>query len=102
MALHVEIEPGLVIPDEELTFRASRSGGPGGQHVNKVSTKITLEFDVAASRALSDAQRERIRERLGTRLARGHLLHVSASRQRSQAANRREALERFAELLRRA
>jgi ribosome-associated protein len=96
----IEIHARLSIPDEEVVFAASRSGGPGGQHVNKVSTRVTLRFDVAASSALTAAQKARIRERLATRISREGVLRVVCGRHRSQAANRAEATERFAELLR--
>jgi len=95
----IEIRPGLVIPESELRFSASRGGGPGGQHVNKVSTRVTVEFDVDGSAALSDAQRKRIHERLASRLTRDGRLRLSSARQRSQAANRREVVERLARLL---
>jgi ribosome-associated protein len=96
----IEITPELAIPEGELTFTASRSGGPGGQNVNKVATKVTLLFDVSGSQNLSSAQRVRIRERLATRIGRDGVLRVVSQRHRTQAANRAAALERFVELLR--
>jgi len=96
----IEIAPGLAIPDAELAFTASRSGGPGGQNVNKVATKVTLTFDVAASPSLTDAQRDRIRARLATRISKDGVLQVVSQRHRTQGANRAAALERFVELLR--
>ena len=96
----IEITPELAIPDAEIALAASRSGGPGGQNVNKVATKVTLTFDVASSPSLSDAQRARIRSRLATRINRGGVLHVASQRHRTQGANRTAALERFVELLR--
>jgi ribosome-associated protein len=98
----IEIAPGLAIPDAELAFAASRSGGPGGQNVNKVATKVTLTFDVAASPSLTDAQRDRIRARLATRISKDGVLQVVSQRHRTQGANRAAALERFVELLRHA
>ncbi len=94
------IKEGLSIPEEELVFTASRSSGPGGQHVNKVSTRMTLFFDVAHSPSLSDDQRRRILYRLGSRINRDGVLQVSSQDTRSQAANRQAAEDRFAELLR--
>ena len=91
--------PSVTIPLHEFEVRASRSGGPGGQHVNKVETQIEVRWDLDASAALSPHQKARVRERLGSRLTRGHLLRVRSRAQRSQAANRRVALERLAELL---
>jgi ribosome-associated protein len=96
----IEITASLAIPDGELQFSASRAGGPGGQNVNKVATKVTLSFDVAGSSVLSETQRELIRERLATRITRVGILHVVSQRHRTQGANRSAALERFVELLR--
>lgn len=98
----IEIGRGLSIPEDELLFTASRSGGPGGQHANKVSTRVTLRFDVKGSPSLTERQRGRILRRLAGRIGRDGVLRVVCGRQRSQAANRREATERFADLLRRA
>ena len=96
----IEITPDLSIADGELRFSASRSGGPGGQNVNKVSTKVTLTFDVAGSPSLSPEQREHILERLATRISRDGVLQVVSQRHRSQAANREAVVTRFVELLR--
>ncbi|HVN31181.1 MAG TPA: alternative ribosome rescue aminoacyl-tRNA hydrolase ArfB [Thermoanaerobaculaceae bacterium] len=96
----VEIVAGLAIPDGELTFSASRSGGPGGQNVNKVATRVTLAFDVAGSAALSPDQRARILERLAARISKNGILRVVSQRHRTQAANRKATLERFVELIR--
>ena len=96
----IEIAPGLAIPEGELRFTASRSGGPGGQNVNKVATRVTLIFDVGGSPSLSPDQKARIRERLATRISRDGVLRVVSQRHRTQAANRKAAVERFVELLR--
>ena len=95
----IEVTPEVAIPDGELTFTASRSGGPGGQNVNKVSTKVTLAFDVMGSPSLSPEEKVHILERLGTRISKDGTLRVVSQRHRSQAANRRAALERFIELV---
>jgi len=96
----LDIDGVLTIPAAELAFTTSRSGGPGGQHVNKVSTRVTLHFDVDRSPSLSDEQREVLRRRLATRISKDGRLRVVAQRHRSQAANRDEAVERFVALLR--
>jgi ribosome-associated protein len=98
----IEVTPQLAIPEGEVTFTASRSGGPGGQNVNKVATRVTLVFDVAGSPNLSPDQRAGILERLATRISKDGVLRVVSQRHRTQAANRRAALERFVELLREA
>ncbi len=96
----IEIRPGLAIPEDELTFVFSRSGGPGGQNVNKVATRATLLFDVRSSRALTAEQKERILERLATRVSLAGVLRVVCQTERTQAANRAGAIARFAALLR--
>jgi ribosome-associated protein len=84
------IRPGLDIPLTEIELRTSRSSGPGGQHANVTASRVEAVFDVDASSALSDAQRARIRSRLGPRVT------ASAQDTRSQARNRDLALERLA------
>jgi ribosome-associated protein len=98
----LEIAGGLALPEEEISYVTSRSGGPGGQNVNKLETRVTLRFDLAASPSLSEEQKARLRERLATRITRAGVLHVTAQKHRSQGANREAALERFTELLREA
>jgi ribosome-associated protein len=91
---------GLVwIPRSELVFRATRSGGPGGQHVNTSSTRVELTWDVGETPALDESQRARVLEKLGNRIDQRGVLHLSASGSRSQAQNREEAVERFRALL---
>lgn len=94
------MRPGLTIPAGELRETASRAGGPGGQHVNKASTRVTLRWAVAESAALSEAQRARLALRLAGRLSRDGELAVHASDERSRARNRTLARERLAELVR--
>jgi ribosome-associated protein len=98
----VEINEHLTIPDEELSFEFSRSGGPGGQNVNKVSTKVTLLFDVSVSPSLTGEQRSRILNHLRTRITKAGVLRVTSQRHRTQRANREAAVERFTELIREA
>jgi len=95
----LRVRPGLTIPAAELSVETARSGGPGGQNVNKVETKVRLRFDVAGSRALAPAARERLLERLASRLTRSGELVVEASRHREQARNEADARERLAALL---
>jgi ribosome-associated protein len=95
----VRLDEQLEIPEGELGFATSRSGGPGGQNVNKVESRVTLRFDVAGSPSLTPEQRERIFARLATRITKDGILHVTSQRHRTQAANREAATERFAELV---
>jgi len=95
-------EGGLAIPDEEVSFVTSRSGGPGGQNVNKLETRVTLRFDLDASPSLTDEQKSRLRERLATRISRTGILQVTSQKHRTQADNREASIARFAELLREA
>lgn len=95
----IRITDQLMIPEEELTFTASRSGGPGGQNVNKVSTRITLWFDVFGSPSLSEGQKQQITQKLPTRINKAGILWVTAQQTRSQASNKELAKSRLAELL---
>ncbi|MDQ1628415.1 MAG: ribosome-associated protein [Actinomycetota bacterium] len=97
----LQVRTSLVVPQAELRWRFSRSSGPGGQSVNTTDSRAELSYDVQASRALSDVQRERVLSRLGDRLVDG-VLTVVASEHRSQLQNRRAALARLSALLREA
>lgn len=92
----------VTIPPNELDFRATKAGGPGGQHVNTSSTRVELVWSLATSRAVSDAERARIRGKLAARLDASGQLRVVASDTRSQRQNRVLAQERLAALVRRA
>ncbi|HWJ15398.1 MAG TPA: alternative ribosome rescue aminoacyl-tRNA hydrolase ArfB [Gemmatimonadaceae bacterium] len=92
----------ISIPRSELTYRATRSGGPGGQHVNTSSTRIELLWDLSGSRAVSDEQRERLRAKLAARLDGDGMVRVVASDRRSQQQNRAAADERLSALVRHA
>ena len=92
----------LWVPRAELTYRATRSGGPGGQHVNTSSTRVELAWDVGASPSLSDEQRARIQEKLANRINGEGVLLLAASEHRSQHQNKEEVTSRFVELVRQA
>ena len=95
----LRVSPALVIPLSELEYRATRSGGPGGQHVNTSSTRIELYWNVAASPSLTDEQRALILAKLSGRIDGAGVLRVVASTQRSQLQNRDEATERLRSLV---
>jgi ribosome-associated protein len=95
----VRVGPQLTIPGDELVIRASRSGGPGGQHVNTTSSRIELRWDVTASRAPDESQRAQLLERLASRLTGDGVLVLHASEHRSQLRNREAALERLRALV---
>ncbi len=95
----IEITSDIYISEDELVFKASRSGGPGGQNVNKVNTRMTLFFDVANCESLSGGQKRRILTRLATRIDKNGVMRVVAQRHRTQKANRQAAIERLQRLL---
>ncbi len=95
----IRINEQLVIPRAELSYRATRAGGPGGQHVNTSATRIELTWDVSASPSLSEEQRAYLLIRLASRLDSRGVLRLVAAGERSQLRNREAATERFASLL---
>jgi ribosome-associated protein len=95
----IEINERLSIGDEEIELTASRSSGPGGQNVNKVSTRMTLRFRVGDS-SLPDDVKEKIRLRLANRISGDDVLQISSSEHRSQHRNREEVIARFVDLVR--
>lgn len=90
------ISDQLQIPISELRFRYSRSGGPGGQHVNRSETQVELLWDMANSPSLSEEQRRRITEVLKNRIDSEGMLHLTSSETRSQERNRQAVIQRFA------
>ncbi|KQR46097.1 ribosome-associated protein [Frigoribacterium sp. PvP120] len=92
------VSRALTIPAAELTWRFSRSSGPGGQHVNTSDSRVQLSWDVAHADSLTEAQRERLTSRLDGRLVAGALT-VTSSEQRSQLRNRETALAKLAEIV---
>jgi ribosome-associated protein len=94
------VMPPFVVPETELEIRATRAGGPGGQHVNKASTRIEVVWDVRASPSLSDEQRSRLLARLEPRLDTRGRLRVVSDATRSQRRNLEAAIERLREIVR--
>jgi ribosome-associated protein len=96
----LDIGASRPLPPSELEFRATRSGGPGGQHVNTSSTRVELVFDLAGSPTLTEAERTRAQRRLRSRLDGEGRLRVVAQDERSQHRNRQLATDRFCTLMR--
>lgn len=99
---HLAVNARVSIPAAELEIRATRAGGPGGQHVNTSSTRVEVTWGALESSALSDADRDQLRTRLVTRLDSTGTLRVVAADTRSQRQNRELALQRMASLVRNA
>jgi ribosome-associated protein len=98
----LEINQQVRIPRSELSFRFSRSGGPGGQHAQKTSTRVELLFDVANSPSLTDAQRSRVLKRLSGYVDKTGVLRLVSQSERSQRRNREEVVSRFEAMMRQA
>ena len=96
------IHPPLSIPDDELQMSFQRSGGPGGQNVNKVNSAVRLSFDIRQSPTLNEAQKNRLQHMLGHRLTKDGVLSVLSQQERSQWANKEIALQRLQKLLQQA
>ncbi|MFH0947065.1 MAG: alternative ribosome rescue aminoacyl-tRNA hydrolase ArfB [Planctomycetota bacterium] len=96
----IQLPMGVLIPVGELEFEFSRAGGPGGQNVNKVNSRVTLRFDVRNSPSLPERARGLLRQGLSSRLTSVGLLVMHCSKHREQRRNRREVIERFESLLR--
>ena len=102
MADDLFVRDGVVIPRDELTIRATRAGGPGGQHVNTSATRIEVVWNVARTRALTEDQRRLVLSRLAPRVDAGGDLRVVAADSRSQRQNRTAAESRLAAIVARA
>jgi ribosome-associated protein len=89
----------VLIPDSDLSVQFMRSGGPGGQNVNKVSSAVQLRFDLAGTQALNTRVKQRLRALAGHRLTDDGAILIAARTQRSQEQNRRDAEQRLAELI---
>jgi len=98
----IAITGEIHINEDEIVVKVSRSSGPGGQNVNKVNTRVTLFFDVAACEALSQTQKQQVLARLATRADKNGVLRVASQKFRTQSANRKAAIERLHQLLREA
>jgi len=96
------IKNGITIPEHELEITASRSGGAGGQHVNKTDTRITVRWNIKASTALTEEQKQRIIEKLQSRITEDGDLIVHNSESRSQGQNKKNALNNLAAIVRNA
>jgi len=96
----VTIGDGIVIPGEELRYRASRAGGPGGQHVNTTDSRVELRWSVRDSRALGEAQKTLLAARLGRRINQEGELVLHCATERSQHRNRVLVTARLASLVR--
>ena len=99
MAEFIEIMDGLRIPDSEVSFLFARSGGPGGQNVNKVSTRVELLFNIGASRSLDAAQKGTLRAALGNRTGSDGILRIRSDASRSQWKNRQDVVRKFSALV---
>jgi len=98
----VRINAVLSVPMSEVSFHFSRSGGPGGQHVNRTESRVELRFNVALSPSLSDDQRARLVNKLANQIDGDGVLHLFADTYRSQFQNRQAAIRRFQQLLKKA
>lgn len=84
---------------QELTFKSVRSSGSGGQHVNKVSSKVELSFNLNTSLALNDAQKQRVKQKLKHRLTKDYVLILQCDQSRSQHRNKDLVIKRFLDLI---
>lgn len=94
-----ELPNGVWIPEEDLIVRFARSSGPGGQNVNKVSTKVELRFQLDATTTLTDARKQRLREAYPSHVTSSGEFVLTSDQHRSQLRNQSEVLERLAHML---
>jgi ribosome-associated protein len=95
----IRLTDNTVVSDADIIYKFSRSAGPGGQNVNKLNTRVTLLFNLAGCKGLTDEQKKRLFSRLSSRISNDGFLRVVSQRYRTQNANRKAAQHHFAELL---
>jgi len=100
MPQYYKIKDKAFISGDEFVFKASKSSGPGGQHVNKVNTRISLYFDVDSNESFSEGQKKKILKKLQSRANNQGVLRIVSQKFRSQKANRKAAIEKLIDLLR--
>jgi ribosome-associated protein len=98
----IRVTRSVQIPEEEINLNFVKASGPGGQNVNKVATAVQLRFDVANSPSLPEYIRKRLMIKAGSRLTSDGVLVIDARRHRTQTRNRKDALERLVDLIRKA
>ncbi len=99
---YLDITTAIRIPFSEIEFQTSRSGGPGGQNVNKVETRVELRFDLAHSFAFDDSLKQKLLVKLSSLLTADGILRINVQESRSQWQNKQLAIEKFIGILRRA
>ncbi len=95
----IELAPGVTVPRDALRLQYARSGGPGGQNVNKLNTKAEIWVSVGALRGLRESAVTRLRGAAGSRLTKGDEIHIVSESERSQEGNRQEVMDRLRELI---
>lgn len=98
----IEITESISIPENELNFDFVRSGGPGGQKVNKTASAVVLKFDVHNSPSLSNTVKKRLESVAGSRISNDGILVIHSSKYRSQIRNRENAIHKLVKIIRKA